>query len=263
MRERTPFPRRLIEQLPALKLLVTTGPRNNAVDLSACADNGVVVCRTDSAKNAAAELTWALILALLRKIPQADRQVREGMWGNILGTEVRGKTLGVLGLGKIGTMVARVGRAFGMDVIAWSQNLTAERAAESDAERVDKDELFERSDILTVHVVLSDRTRGLIGMRELALMQPTAFLVNTSRGPIIEEEALITALKEERIAGAGIDVYHMEPLTAGHPFLTMPNTVLTPHIGYVTRDNFQTYFTHAAEDIDAWLDGKPIRVLTL
>lgn len=262
MRERTPFPRRLIEQLPALKLLVTTGLRNSAVDLAACADKGIVVCGTDSAKNAAAELTWALIMALLRKIPQADRQTRDGLWGGVLGTELYGKTLGILGLGKIGSYMARVGRAFGMDIIAWSQNLTAERASEAGAKRVEKGELFERSDILTVHVVLSDRTRGLIGAQDLALMRPTAFIVNTSRGPIIDEKALVKALTEERIAGAGIDVYDMEPLPADHPFLTLSNTVLTPHIGYVTQDNFQIYYTHAVEDISAWLDGKPIRILS-
>lgn len=261
MRERTPFPRRLIEKLPSLKLLVTTGPRNSAIDISACTDKGIVVCGTGSAKNAAGELTWALILSLLRKTPQADRETREGKWGNILGTELSGKTLGVLGLGKIGTMVANVGRAFGMHIIAWSQNLTPERASECNAEWVEKDALFERSDILTIHVVLSDRTRGLIGARELALMQPAAFIVNTSRGPIIDEKALVGALKEGRIAGAGIDVYDMEPLPGDHAFLAMPNTVLTPHIGYVTRDNFKTYFTQAVEDIAAWMDRVPIRVL--
>jgi len=261
MRERTPFPRHLIEQLPSLKLLVTTGLRNSAIDISACADQGIVVCGTGSSKNAAGELTWALMLSLLRKIPRADRETREGKWGNILGTELFGKTLAILGLGKIGTLMANVGRAFGMEIIAWSQNLTHDRASECNAERVEKEDLFTRADILTVHVVLSDRTRGLIGARELALMQPTAFIVNTSRGPIIDEKALIDALKEGRIAGAGIDVYDMEPLPCDHPFLSLPNTVLTPHIGYVTRDNFTTYFTQAVEDITAWMEGSPIRML--
>lgn len=261
MRERTPFPRHLIEQLPSLKLLVTTGLRNSAIDISACTDKGIVVCGTGSSKNAAGELTWALLLSLLRKIPQADRETREGKWGNVLGTGLFGKTLAILGLGKIGTLMANVGRAFGMEIIAWSQNLTSDRASECNAERVEKDVLFKRADILTVHVVLSDRTRGLIGARELALMQPTAFIVNTSRGPIIDERALIDALKEGRIAGAGIDVYDREPLPCDHPFLLLPNTVLTPHIGYVTRDNFKTYFTQAVEDIAAWMDGSPVRML--
>ena len=261
MRERTPFPRSLIEKLSNLKLLVTTGPRNNAIDLAACSDKGIVVCGTESGKNPPSEHTWGLILALLKRIPQADRDTRRGLWGGAVTTELYGKTLGILGLGRIGAKVAQVGLTFGMKVIAWSQNLTESRASEVGAVRVEKDKLFAESDILSIHLVLSDRTRGLVGEREIGLMKPDAYIVNTSRGPIIQETALIKALKEEKIAGAGIDVFDIEPLPSGHPFLTLTNTVITPHIGYVSRENFQTYFKHASEDVAAWLNGQPIRVL--
>jgi len=261
MRERTPFPRSLIERLPNLKLLVTTAPRNRAIDLVACREKGIVVCGTESGRTPPVELTWALILGLFRKLPQADREIRRGKWGGILGTNVSGKTLGVLGLGRLGAQVAQVGRAFGMEVIAWSQNLTSQHADSAGAVKVQKDELFEQSDILTIHVVLSDRTRGLLGARELGLMKPTAYIVNTSRGPIIDEHALIEALKAERIAGAGLDVFDIEPLPADHPLRSLPNTVVTPHLGYVTRENFGIYFKQIVEDVEAWLDGKPIRVL--
>jgi len=261
MRERTPFPRSLIEKLPNLKLLVTTGPRNLAVDLAACKEKGIAVCGTESSKTAPAELAWALILAAVRRIPQLDRAVHAGRWGDGIGSGLAGKVLGVVGLGKVGTRVAAVGLAFGMQVIAWSQNLTAEKAAEVGVKRVEKEKLFSDADIVTIHVVLSDRTRGLVGASELSLMKPSAYIVNTARGPIIDEGALIEALRQGRIAGAGLDVYQTEPLPDDHPLLSLPNAVLTPHVGYVIRESFQTYFRQAREDVTAWLAGKPVRLL--
>jgi phosphoglycerate dehydrogenase-like enzyme len=261
MRERTPFPRSLIEQLPNLKLLVTTSAKNRSIDLAACGHKGIVVCGTESSRNAPVELTWALILSLLRRIPQNDRAVRRGVWGDGIGSGIEGKVLGLLGLGKTGKPVARVGLAFGMKVVAWSQNLTSEQASAAGAVRVEKDELFKTADIITIHLVLSNRTKGLIGAHEIGLMKPSAYLINTSRGPIIQERALVDALKGNRIAGAGLDVFDTEPLPRDHPFLSLPNTVLTPHVGYVIHESFRTYFTQAKEDVDAWLAGKPIRVL--
>lgn len=262
MRERTPFPRSLIERLPNLKLLVTTSVKNRSIDLAACGERGIVVCGTESSRNAPAELAWALILSLLRRIPQHDRALRRGLWGGDgIGSGIEGKVLGVLGLGKTGKPVARVGLAFGMKVVAWSQNLTAEQASAAGAVRMEKDELFKTADIITIHLVLSNRTQGLIGAREIGLMKPSAYLINTSRGPIIQEEALIDALTANRISGAGLDVFDTEPLPRDHPFLSLPNTVLTPHVGYVIEGSFRTYFTQAKEDVDAWLAGRPIRVL--
>jgi len=261
MRERTPFPRSLIEQLPNLKLLVTTSAKNRSIDLAACHERGIVVCGTESSRNAPAELAWALILSLLRRIPQHDRALRRGLWGDGIGSGIEGKVLGVLGLGKTGKPVARVGLAFGMKVVAWSQNLRAEQASAAGAVRVEKDELFQAADIITIHLVLSERTKGLIGAHEIGLMKPSAYLINTSRGPIVQEKALIDALTANRIAGAGLDVFDTEPLPRDHPFLSLPNTVLTPHVGYVIEESFRTYFTQAKEDVDAWLAGRPIRVL--
>lgn len=261
MRERTPFPKSLIQGLSNLKLLVTTGPRNHAIALDACSENGIVVCGTDSSKLAAAELSWALIMATLRRIPHLDRTTRTGHWGSGIGSGLSGKVLGVLGLGHIGTRITRVARAFDMEVIAWSQNMTSDMAAEAGAVRVEKDELFASADIITIHLVLSRRTQALVGAREIGLMKPTAYIFNTSRGPIIEEKALIDALRQGRIAGAGLDVFETEPLPPEHPLLKLDNVVLTPHIGYVTRENFQTFYVQAVEDIAAWLSGKPIRVL--
>ena len=261
MRERTPFPAALIDNLPNLKLLVTTGRRNLAIDLDAATARGVIVSGTDSVGYSPAELTWALILALMRNIPKEDRATREGRWQTALGRAINGRVLGVIGLGKIGARVAAVGKAFEMDVIAWSQNLTGERCAEVGVRQVGLKELLTTSDVITIHTVLSDRTRGLIGAGELAKMKPTAYLVNTSRGPIIEEAALITALKDGTIAGAGLDVYDVEPLPLDHPLRNLENTVITPHLGYVTDDNYRVYFGHAVEDIGAYLDGGPVRVL--
>ncbi len=261
MRERTPFPAALIDSLPNLRLLVTTGMRNLAIDLDAATARGVVVSGTDSVGYTPAELTWALILALMRNIPREDKATREGQWQTALGRALNGRVLGVIGLGKIGARVAAVGKAFEMDVIAWSRNLTGERCAEVGVRQVGFAELLTTSDVITIHTVLSERTRGLIGAGELAKMKPTATLVNTSRGPIIEEAALITALKDGTIAGAGLDVYDVEPLPLDHPLRNFENTVITPHLGYVTDDNYRLYFDHAVEDIGAYLDGGPVRVL--
>ena len=263
MRERTPFPRSLFDRLPRLRLLVTTGMRNASIDLRAAADRGVVVSGTAGLPSPTAELTWALILALVRHVPREDRATREGRWQETLGTTLKGRTLGVLGLGQLGSRVARVGKAFEMDVIAWSQNLTAERAAAVGATLAgSRDELLARADIVTIHLVLSDRTRGLVGARELGLMRPTAYLVNTSRGPIVDEGALIATLRAGKIAGAGLDVYDEEPLPADHPLRRLPNTVITPHLGYVTEETYQIFYSQALEDIRAFLAGAPVRVLS-
>jgi phosphoglycerate dehydrogenase-like enzyme len=262
MRERTPFPRSLIQRLPRLRLLVTTGMRNASIDLRAAADHGVAVCGTGGLPYPTAELTWALILALVRHVPREDRGTREGRWQETLGTGLNGKTLGVLGLGQLGSRVARVGRAFEMEVLAWSQNLTTERAAAVGASLAgSRDELLARADVVTIHLVLSERTRGLLGARELALMRPSAYLVNTSRGPIVDERALIDALRAGAIAGAGLDVYDEEPLPVDHPLRRLPNTVITPHLGYVTEETYRIFYTQAIENVRAFLAGAPVRVL--
>jgi phosphoglycerate dehydrogenase-like enzyme len=261
MRERTPFPRALLEKLPRLRLLVTTGMRNRSIDVAAARERGITVCGTPSSSGTTGELAWGLILSLFRHIPREDRALREGHWQTTLGLGLAGKTLGIIGLGNIGSQVARIGAAFNMEVIAWSQNLDAERARRAGAQRVERDELLARSDVVTLHLVLSDRTRGLIGARELALMKPTAFLVNTSRGPIVDEAALAGALAKGTLGGAGVDVYGVEPIGSDHPLLRAPNTVLTPHLGYVTRESYRAYFGGAVEDIAAWRRGAPLRVL--
>jgi phosphoglycerate dehydrogenase-like enzyme len=261
MRERTPFPAGLLELLPRLELLVTTGMRNASLDLEAAARRGVTVCGTEALGTPTAELTWALILALARRIPAEDRALREGRWQESVGVGLEGKTLGVVGLGRIGSAVARVGASFGMRLIAWSQNLTAQRAAEAGAELATKEALFRDGDVVTIHLVLSERTRGLVGARELGLMKPTAFLVNTSRGPIVEEDSFLAALAEGRIAAAGLDVYDEEPLPAGHPLRAAQNTVLTPHLGYVTEESYALFYAQTVEAISAYLDGSPVRVL--
>jgi phosphoglycerate dehydrogenase-like enzyme len=261
MRERTPFSRALLERLPRLRLLVTTGMRNAAIDLKAAADRGVVVCGTGGLPYPTAELAWGLVLSLMRRIPREDRATRDGRWQETVGLGLNGKTLGVLGLGTLGSRVARFGRAFEMEVLAWSQNLTAERAAEHGAVRVERDELLARSDVVSIHLVLSDRTRGLIGARELGLMKRTAYLVNTSRGPIVDAAALVRALREGTIAGAGLDVYDEEPLPLDHPLRGLPGTVITPHLGYVTEETYRIFYGQALEDIQAFLRGEPVRVL--
>lgn len=261
MRERTPFPRELLERLPKLRLLVTTGMRNRSIDLAAAKARGVAVCGTPGLNTTTAELAWGLILALARQIPREDRELRTGRWQTSVGIGLAGKTLGILGLGSIGQQVARVGAAFGMKLIAWSQNLHQEKARLCGAERVEKDDLFRHADILTIHLVLSERTRGLVGARELALMKRSAMLVNTSRGPIVDEGALAEALKRGVLAGAGIDVYGEEPIPRDHPLLVAPNTVLTPHLGYVTRESYRMYYEGAVEAIRAWQQGAPVRLL--
>ena len=261
MRERTPFPRALVERLPNLRLLVTTGMRNRSVDVAACVEKGVTVCGTPGFGNPTVDLTWGLILSLTRRIPEQERALREGRWQVALGNGLESKTLGVLGLGNLGARVARVGAAFGMRVVAWSPNLTEERATEVGATRVDKAALMAEADVLTLHVVLSERSRGIVGAEDIARMRPGAVVVNTSRGPLIDQAALIAALREGRIAGAGLDVYDQEPLPPGHPILSAPNTVLTPHLGYVTEENYRVYFQGAVEAVEGYLKGSPARVL--
>ncbi len=261
LRERTPFPRSLLERLPKLKLLITAGMRNASIDMKAAADRGVVICGTAGLPYPTAELAWGLILSLMRHIPAEDRATREGKWQTSLGLGLNGKTFGALGLGTLGSRAARVGKAFEMEVLAWSQNLTAERAKEVGATLVTRDELLARSDIVSIHLVLGDRTRGLIGARELGLMKRSAYLVNTSRGPIVDEVALIRALGDGTIAGAGLDVFDEEPLPLDHPFRRLPNIAITPHLGYVTAETYRIFYGHALEDIKAYLDGSPVRVI--
>jgi phosphoglycerate dehydrogenase-like enzyme len=259
MRERTPFLRSSLERLPNLKLLISAGVRNRSIDVGYAKERGVVVSGTRGVQPPTPELAWGLILALARNITREDRSVRAGGWQETLGTGLAGTTLGLLGLGRLGSYMAKIGTAFGMEIIAWSQNLTEAHAAECGARLVAKDDLFRRSDFLSIHLVLSDRTRGLVTARELAMMKPTAYLVNTSRGPIVDEAALIEALRSNRIAGAGIDVFAEEPLPLNHPFRSLPNTVITPHLGYVTEENYRFIYGDAVEDILAFLDGKPVR----
>jgi phosphoglycerate dehydrogenase-like enzyme len=261
MRERTPFPRALIERLPNLRLLITTAGRNLSVDSDALRERGITFCGTGGAVAQTAELTWGLILAVTRDIPAQDRSLREGRWQTALGEGLEGRTLGIIGLGKQGQRVAKVALAFGMRVVAWSQNLTDETAKAAGAERLSKEELLRQSDVVTLHLVLSERSRHTIGAAELALMKPGAFLVNTSRGPLVDAAALETALREKRIAGAGLDVFDDEPLPAGASIAALPNTVLTPHLGYVTRGNLTTFYQGAVEDIAAYMAGAPIRLI--
>jgi phosphoglycerate dehydrogenase-like enzyme len=262
MRERTPFPRSLVERLPKLKLLNTTGMRNASFDMAALRDRGVVVCGTEGGGLDTAELTWGLILGAARRIAEDHRAMREGLWQTRIGNRIEDKTLGVLGLGRLGSAVARVGLAFNMKVIAWSPNLTADRAAAVGVERVDKETLLRQADILTVHVVLSPRSRGLVGRDDIALMKKTAILVNTSRGPIVETEAVIEALNAGRLGYAAFDVYDREPLPADHPLRRAPNVLLTPHIGYVTEENYRSSYPQIVDNVLAFLDGKPIRVIS-
>ncbi len=261
MRERTPFPRSLLSRLPELQLLITTGGGNASFDLPAASELGIVACGTGGTGEGPTELTWGLIISLMRQIPLEDREAREGKWGSVVGMGLKGKTLGLLGLGHIGSLVARVGNAFDMNVIAWSQNLTAERAAECRATLVDKDTLFRDSDVVSVHLRLSDRTRGLVGAHELGLMKPTAYLINISRGPIVDEGALIQSLQGGAIAGAGLDTFDVEPLPSDHPFLRLSNTVITPHVGYVTQESYRAFYSGVIENILAFNAGEPILVL--
>ena len=259
MRERTPLPRRVLERLPNLKLITTSGMWNAAIDLAACEERGIVVSGTQTGGGGTAQVTWALILALAQQITVVDRDVREGRWQTGVGDELAGKTLGLIGLGRVGAKVARVAPAFDMKLIAWSQNMTAEQAAACGAQRVERDELLSRADFVSIHLVLGPRSRGLLGRNELALMKPTAFLVNTSRGPIVDEAALIDVLQRRSIAGAGLDVFDVEPLPRDHPLRILPNTVLTPHIGYVSKASYAVFYGQMLEDVEAWLDGAPVR----
>lgn len=262
MRERTAFGRDVLAQLPGLKLLVTTGMANQSIDLRAAEELGVAVCGTGGSPTAAPELTWGLLLALARSIPFEDRRLRDGRWQSTVGFELAGKTLGVLGLGKIGRRVAAYGQAFGMNVIAWSPNLTDEAAVQAGVGKVSKEALFRESDVVSVHVRLSERSRGVVGEEELRLLGPAGVLVNTARGPLVDEDALIRGLNEGWVGGAALDVYDLEPLPAGHRLLTAPRTVLTPHLGYVTEQSYREFYGGAFDDVQAWLRGTPIRLLT-
>ncbi|XHF33728.1 D-2-hydroxyacid dehydrogenase family protein [Pseudomonas chlororaphis] len=261
MRERTRFDEDLLKRLPNLKLLVTGGMRNAALDMPAAARLGIKVCGTDSYKHAAPELTWALIMAATRNLVNEANAMRAGQWQQGLGGDLHGKTLGILGLGSIGQRVAQFGQVFGMRVIAWSENLTAERAEQAGVTYVSKQQLFEQADVLSVHLVLSDRSRGLVDAQALDWMKPTALLVNTARGPIVDEAALIKALQKQRLGGAALDVFDQEPLPALHPFRTLDNVLATPHVGYVSRQNYELFFSQMIEDIQAWSAGEPIRLL--
>ena len=261
MRERTPFPRSQLEKLPKLELLLTSGMRNLSIDVEAARDNAVVVCGTPALGYPTAELTWGLILALVRYIPREDKATRDGGWQQTVGHGLGGKTLGVIGLGRLGGQVATIGKAFGMEVIAWSQNLTEARCAEIGVVLSSKAAIMAEADVITIHLVLSERTRGLITAADLALMKPDARLINTSRGPIVEEAALIEVLERRAIAGAALDVFDIEPLPADHVFRRLENIVLSPHLGYVTVENYRGYYGGAVENIQAWLAGAPIRII--
>jgi len=256
MRERTPLPRSIIERLPNLKLISSTGPVNASIDVATAAERGVAVSHTGYRSAPTIELTWALILASARNIVAESNSVRSGGWQTSVGMDLQGKTLGVLGLGRIGSAVARIGRDFGMNLVAWSQNMTSESAQAAGAVLVSKDQLFEQADILTIHLVLSGRTRGLVGAAELARMKPTARLINTSRGPIVDDHALIGALRNKQIAGAAIDVFETEPLPASHPLRTLGNMLATPHIGYVSQGLYRIFYEDTVSNIRNWLDSQ-------
>jgi len=256
MRERSPLPRNVIERLPNLKLIASTGAGNASIDVAAAGDHGIEVVHTGYRSDPTIELTWALILDSARHIVTESNSLRSGGWQQTVGTDLRGQTLGILGLGRIGSQVARIGSAFGMNLIAWSQNLTPEAAKAAGAVLVSKDQLFERADILTIHLVLSSRTRGLVGAAELDKMKPTAWLINTSRAPIVEEPALIGVLKNRKIAGAAIDVFDIEPLAQDHPFRSMDNVLATPHIGYVSHALYKTFYEDTVSNICKWLDTR-------
>jgi len=262
MRERTQLGREVIEGLPNLKMITTTGMRNAAIDMQAAADRGVTVCGTAGKSTPTPELAMGLMLSLARSIHLESRNMRGGQWQTTIGKSLNGATLGLLGLGRLGRQVAKYARAFDMNLIAWSQNLDAATATEAGAKLVDKATLFREADFLSIHLVLGDRSRGLVGADELALMKPDAYLINTSRGPIVDEAALLSALQEHRIAGAGLDVYGVEPLPADHPIRTLDNVVLTPHLGYVTADTYQVFYAETLENVRAWVAGAPTRVIS-
>ncbi|SFS68478.1 D-2-hydroxyacid dehydrogenase family protein [Paenibacillus sp. BC26] len=263
MRERTPFRASMLDRLPRLKLLITTGMRNASIDLEAAASKGITVCGTGGAGNSTAELTWALLLGLARNIVQEHHAIRSGQWQSTIGVDLYGKTLGLLGLGKLGSQIAKVGQAFGMDVMAWSQNLSQQRADEAGVKlAASKEELLENSDFVSIHLVLSDRTRGLIGAEDFKRMRPSAFLINTSRAPIVDQTALAEALRNGWIAGAGVDVFEVEPLPKDDPYRSLPNLLTTPHIGYVSEANYEAFYRDIVQDIGAYLSGEPIRIIS-
>src|SRR4051812_28551101 len=263
MRERTRFPRAVIEALPKLKLLITTGAYNASIDMKACQERGIVVCGTGGFGNPTTGIPFGPIREPTRRIGWEHARMKAGvLWQNTLGMDIEGKTLGILGLGKLGARAAGVAKAFGMKVIAWSQNLTPERCKEVGAEYVSKDDLFRNADVVTIHLQLSDRTRNLITAKELGLMKKSAYLVNTSRGPIVEEKALLDALSKKQIAGAGLDVFDVEPLPLDHPYRKMDNVVITPHLGYVSQQNYDKYYPDIVDNIRGFLDGKPARIVT-
>ncbi len=262
MRERTPFKKDLLDRLPNLKLLVTAGMRNLSIDLGAATERSIVVSGTENVGVTTAELAWGHILGLARRLPEEDAATRAGAWQTHLGMSIADKTLGIIGLGKVGGHVAKIGRAFGMNVVAWSQNLTAERCAEMDVRLApSKEALLAEADFISMHLVLSDRTRGIIGKGDFDKMKKTAFFINTARGPLVDEAALIDALEGGKIAGAGIDVYDVEPLPADHPMRSLPRAHITPHLGFVTDTNYKLWYGQTAEDVKAWMDGKPLRLL--
>lgn len=261
MRERTSFDAALLRQLPKLRLLVTTGMANASIDMEAARELGIVVCGTGGSPAAAPEMTWALLLAAARQIPYEDMRMRAGRWQSTIGFELSGKTLGIVGLGKIGSRIASYGKAFGMDIIAWSQNLTEETATAQGARKVSKEQLFRDADIVSLHLRLSDRSRGVVGEEELRLLGPDGLLVNTARGPLVDEEALVRGLNEGWLGGAALDVYDVEPLPLDHPLLKAPRTVLAPHLGYVTHESYTRFYGEAFEDVRAWAQGHQVRVL--
>ncbi len=262
MRERTPFPRKVLEALPNLKLLITTGAKNNSFDVAAANERGVTVCGTGQFGNPTTGITFGLMLELTRRLGFENARMKAGEpWQVTIGKDLEGLTLGIVGLGKLGSRVAGIAKAFGMNVIAWSQNLTAEKAQAAGATHVSKDDLFAKSDIVTIHLQLSDRSRGTVTGADIARMKPTAYLINTARAPIVDQAALLKALQEKKIAGAGLDVFEIEPLPKDHPYRKLDNVVLTPHLGYVSEQNYRAYFRDIVEDIRAFLDGKPVRVI--
>jgi phosphoglycerate dehydrogenase-like enzyme len=260
MRERTPLTRAILEQLPNLRLISSTGFRNASIDLTAAKERGITVCHTGYSSHGAIEMTWALILAMLRNVPAEFASVQKGRWQISVGGDLEGKTIGIVGLGNIGARIAKIAHAFGMNILAWSQNLTRESAEKQGARLVSKEDLFRTADIVTIHLVLSSRTKGVIGATEFGLMKPTAYFVNTSRGPLVDEDALINALKSRAIAGIALDVYDSEPLPATHPFRSLDRLLVTPHIGFVTNETYRIFYRDTVENIVAWLGGTPVRV---
>jgi D-3-phosphoglycerate dehydrogenase len=263
MRERTPITKKIIKNLKELKLIITSGMRNKSIDLVTAKEKNILVCGTDSNSNSTAELTWALILNLVRNIREESENMYQGYWQTTLGYELKGKTLGIIGLGRIGSQVAKVGMAFGMNVIAWSENLKLSVAKDNQVLAVTKEELLEKSNFVTIHTVLSDRTKNLITIKDLKLMKETAFLINTSRGSIVNEFDLVEALEKNIIAGAGLDVYNIEPLPENHKLRFLPNALLLPHLGYVTKENYEIFYSQMFENLQAFKDGKPIRIIQM